>query len=65
MVSIVCARSQSWFKVGLYPTRLQIPHSMCALFLQLGTNKRAKAKREELKNVYAAQRAAAAKASSA
>ena len=32
---------------------------------RLGTNKRAKAKREELKNVYAAQRAAAAKASSA
>lgn len=29
---------------------------------QLGTNKRAKAKREELKNLYAAQRAAAAKA---
>lgn len=29
---------------------------------QLGTNKRAKAKREELKNMYAAQRAKAAKA---
>jgi len=35
------------------------------VFVQLGTNKRAKAKREELKNVYAAQRSAAAKASSA
>jgi hypothetical protein len=46
----------------------QIPHCPklnLVLFVQLGTNKRAKAKREELKSVYAAQRAAAAKASSA